>query len=159
MKYLVVYYSRTRVTAGVAKEISKKLGGDIEEIKDTKNRSGVINYIFSAFDALRKSSTKIETPQKNPKDYDLIIVGTPVWVGTAANPVLTYLRENKDKFNEVALIATFDSSGGTNTIENMEKIIGKDSIAQLTMSKLDIKSSFNSKIDEFINIIKEKSLT
>ena len=150
MKILVTYYSRTRVTAGVANEIVQKLNCDIEEIKDTKNRSGAIRYFTSIIDAIRRIPTEIEPIKKNPADYDLVIVGTPVWASTMANPILTYLKENKDKFKEIAVFCTCGKSGFDKTLSKMEESAGKQAIAKLAMIKVDINSSFDTKINEFI---------
>ena len=44
MRSLVVYYSRTGVTKKVAEAISRKLGSDVEEIIDQRDRSGPKGY-------------------------------------------------------------------------------------------------------------------
>ncbi|MDR0900131.1 MAG: flavodoxin [Methanobrevibacter sp.] len=158
MKILLTYYSRTRVTAGVAKAISQKLNCDVEEIKDTKDRSGAIKYLTSCIDALRETPTVIEPIDKDILEYDLVIVGSPVWAATMANPVLAYLTENKDKFKELAFFCTCSSSGYEKTIAKMEEITGKSGIAKLFMTKTDIDSSFDVKVDEFIENINEKNV-
>lgn len=156
MKILLSYYSRTRVTAGVAKSISQKLNCEAEEIKDEKDRSGPIQYFLSAIEAMRGVPAKIKPIVKDPSDYDLVIIGSPVWASTMANPVLTYLTENKDKFKKVSFFCTCGGSGYDKTLSDMEAISGKTPIAKLYMTKTDIDSSFDSKIDEFINEINEK---
>ena len=66
MKILVVYYSRTGNTRKVAEEIENTLNCDIEEIIDTKNRSGLLNYITSGFQASRKKLTTLENIKNDP---------------------------------------------------------------------------------------------
>ncbi|MDR3291687.1 MAG: flavodoxin [Methanobrevibacter sp.] len=155
MKILIVYYSRTNVTANVVDEVSKKLNCDIEKINDLSNRSGPLNYLKSGYDAIRKNETKIGSTKKNPSDYDLVIIGTPVWAGTMSSPILTYLNQNIDKIKNLCVIVTFGSSGDESTIRNIEKIINKHSIASLKISRKDFKSSFTHKVDEFVNKIEK----
>ncbi len=79
MKTLVVYYSRTGTTKKAAEIAAKELNADMEEIVDEIKRKGILGYIKSGSHALRKKLTKIEKLEKDAKDYDLIIIGSPVW--------------------------------------------------------------------------------
>ena len=45
MKSVVLYYSRTRKTARVAKTLAEEIGADSIEIIDIKDRMGAINYL------------------------------------------------------------------------------------------------------------------
>lgn len=76
---LVVYYSRTGNTRAMAEMISASLGSEIEELIDETNRDGILGYIKAGMDASRKKTTPIAEPKHNPADFDLVIVGTPVW--------------------------------------------------------------------------------
>jgi flavodoxin len=157
MKILVTYYTRTNNTKSVAKEIQKNLNCDIEEIIDLKNRSGFIAYIKSCFDALKGTPTEIKPTEKDVSEYDLVIVGTPVWASTMAPAILTYLKENKEKFKDVSFFCTCGSSGYDKTISKMEGLVNKKSKEKLFMTKSDIQSSFNSKIESFTETLENIS--
>ena len=90
-KILVVYYSRTGTTQKIAKEISGRLGADMEEVVDKKNRKGIIGWIRAGRDAGAKRLTEIEEPQRDPGLYGLVIIGTPIWNGTISTPIRTYI--------------------------------------------------------------------
>jgi flavodoxin len=156
MKILIAYYSRTNITRNVAKKIQKELNCDIEEIKDTKNRSGMLNYIKSGFDAIRAKNTKIKPITKDPSHYDLTIIATPVWAGTMASPILTYITENKEKFTKVSFISTCNSTC-EKTLENMENLLNKQAIETMTINKEDIDQRLNQKINEFSNKIAQNN--
>ena len=79
MKTLVVYYSRTGNTKFVAEEITAELGADIEEVVDLKKRDGKMGYLSASRDATGNRQTNIAETKRNPADYDLIVIGTPVW--------------------------------------------------------------------------------
>ncbi|MFX1563087.1 MAG: flavodoxin family protein [Promethearchaeota archaeon] len=105
MKALVVYYSRTGTTRKIGEAISQEMDADIDEIIDQKERIGKLNYIRSARDAKGLKLTKIQF-QKNPKDYDIIIIGTPIWWGHLTPAVRTYLTKFDLKGKQVALFIT-----------------------------------------------------
>ena len=96
MKVLVAYYSRHGHTEKVGKKIAKILRADIEEIKDVKDRNHLKSWQESAFDEELRKPTRILFLDHNPLDYDLVVIGTPIWDGISP-PVYNYLLENKFK--------------------------------------------------------------
>lgn len=106
MKSLVVYYTRTGNARFAAETIAAEIGADVEEIVDMKNRSGKLAYLTSGSDARRGKETEISSTKKSPADYDLLIVGTPVWASRPAPAVTTYLKKNNLAGKKVALFFT-----------------------------------------------------
>jgi flavodoxin len=148
VKILVVYYSRTGNTEKIGNEIAKILKADTEQIIDKKDRSGSIGWVVAGKDGMGKKLTKIETVKKDPAKYDLVIVGTPVWVNMTP-AVRTYLRKFKGKFK---LTAFYCTKGGSNAniFPDMEEESG--SKAKTTMEILDkeIKEdSYKEKVKNF----------
>ncbi len=45
MKVLIVYYSRSGQTRNIAEVIAKKLGAELEEIVDHRNRKGLLGFL------------------------------------------------------------------------------------------------------------------
>ena len=155
MKTLIAYYSRTEVTAKVAKDLQKEFGADIEEIKDTKKRSGIIGWIKALYDAIKGVPAKIKPIEKNPSEYDTVIIGTPVWASTMASPILTYITENKEKFKNIAFFCTCGSSGYGETLAKMEEIAAKEPLETLFLIKSDI-GSYDEKLESYASKIKSK---
>ena len=106
MKSLVVYYTRTGNARFAAETIAAEIGADVEEIVDMKNRSGKLAYLTGGSDARRGKETEIAPTKKSPADYDLLIVGTPVWASRPAPAVTTYLKKNNLAGKKVALFFT-----------------------------------------------------
>ena len=92
MKTLLVYYSRTQITEKIAKTIQKDLDCDIEEITVEDKYDGTIGYIKGGFDASANRVCEINKVTKNPKDYDLVIIGTPVWAATGNTNIQLFKR-------------------------------------------------------------------
>ena len=122
MKKLVVYYSRTGNTKFVAEKIANQLNADISEIIDRKNRKGRLVFLTGGFAALREKLTKIET-SKSIDDYDLIIVGSPVWAGKITPAIRTFLVNNDFSDKQVAFFITLGGDKPKKALINMEKII------------------------------------
>lgn len=106
MKSLVVYYSRTGNARFVAETIAAEIGADLEEVVDLKKRSGTLGFLNGGLDARRSKKTEISPTTKSPADYDLIIVGTPVWAGRPSPAIATYLKKNELSGKKVALFFT-----------------------------------------------------
>jgi flavodoxin len=81
MKALLVYYSRTGNTHMIANTISESIKCDMEEIVEKDKRKGIIGYIKSGYQASRGKVVHIEDSKYEVSDYDLLIIGTPVWAG------------------------------------------------------------------------------
>jgi flavodoxin len=109
MKSLVVYYTRTGKTKFVAEAIATQLGADLEEVVDLKKRGGAVGWISGGKDASRKSLTEIAPIQKVPADYDLVVIGTPIWAWSLTPAFRTYVSKNSLAGKKVALFYTFDS--------------------------------------------------
>jgi flavodoxin len=109
LKSLVVYYSRTGNARFIAETIAAEIGADIEEVVDLKKRSGALGFIIGGFDARRGKKTEIAPTKKSPTDYDLVIIGTPIWAGSPSPAINTYLKKNDFSGKKVAI---FFAQGG-----------------------------------------------
>jgi len=92
MKTLVVYYTRTGHTRRVAEDIATALEADIEELKDDVHRGGPIGFVRSGMEARNGTTVNLEPLEHRPSDYDLVVVGTPVWAQNVSSPVRTFLE-------------------------------------------------------------------
>jgi len=101
MSYLVVYYSRTGNNRTIAESIASRLSADIDGIVDKKNRQGRLNWLRAGRDSRAGNLTEIEY-QKNPQDYDTIIIGAPIWAWNPIPPLRTYLQEVDLKGKRIA---------------------------------------------------------
>jgi flavodoxin len=154
MKILVVYYSRTRVTRKLADFIAQKIGATTEEIKDTVNRAGALGYILAGRDAMKRRMTKLEIPKNNPADFDLVVIGTPVWAWNMSTPIRTYLEERKSQFKQVAFFCTMGGNGDETAFREMGEIIGKKPVATLSLKTKEVVVGNFEKVEKFCKAIK-----
>ena len=154
-KRLVVFYSRTGTTKKIAQEISRALKADVEEIIDTKNRSGALGYILAGKDATQEKTAEIMPLERDARKYDLVIIGTPVWAWNMTPAVRAYLKQNKDKIKKAAFFCTEGGSGAEVTFKKMHEIIGKKPISTLELKTSEVtKNEYLQKLKEFLKPIK-----
>ncbi|UCD04519.1 MAG: flavodoxin family protein [Candidatus Woesearchaeota archaeon] len=150
MKSLVVFYSRTGNTKKLAKSINELLKNEIEEIIDTKKRKGALGFFIGGKDASQKKLTKIKDIKKDPLKYELILIGTPIWMGRMCPAIRTYICKNKDKFKNVAFFCTMGSEGNKEKFIDMEESCGKKPIATLELRTKEVADKEYKKVKEFI---------
>jgi flavodoxin len=131
---LIVYYSRTGTTRELARAIRDELGCDIDRIADRTKRRGAIGWVRSLVDAVLQRSTHLQTMSTLASDYDLVIVGTPVWNGGVATPVRTYLEANHDRIRRVAFFCTSSGIGSTRALRQMATLSGLAPVATLEVT-------------------------
>jgi flavodoxin len=125
MKILVTYYSKDGHTKKVAESLAKSLKVDIDEIVDLRNRSGIKGWLLAGRDGMKGALTEIKT-SKNPKNYDLVILGTPIWAWNSAPATRTYVTKFKKEIKNLALFSTAHIDGVKKTKEALEKVWGKE---------------------------------
>lgn len=154
-KSLVVYYSKTGHTEKIAKDIASGLNADIEKIIDKKKRTGFFGFIFGGRDAMKKRLTDIEPVKKNPANYNLVILGTPVWAGNITPAVRTYIHMNKAKLKKTAFIISSGGAKPEKIIPCFEELLGKNNAVFISLTEKEFKNEkiYKEKIEKFIREI------
>jgi flavodoxin len=154
---LVVYFSRTGYTQRVAEHIAQATGADCEPIKERSPRTGFLGYWRSAREALRKSVVEIEPASANPRDYALVVLGTPVWAGNMSSPIRTYIAEHKLDFGRIALFCTQGGSGGEKVLRRMADLCGTSPVATGCFTDSEIERDLHSvKLQDFMAAFAER---
>ncbi len=121
MKTVIIYYSLSGFTASIAETMAKVLKADLIEIKpveDLKNGSSLIALLKGGSQVIHKKKPALQEYQFKPENYDLIMIGTPVWAWSFAPPLRTFFAENDLKDKKVALFASHQGGPGK-TLKNM----------------------------------------
>ncbi len=142
LKTLVVYYSRTGNTKQIGDELAAALSADVEELRDGKNRKGPIGFLRSGIEAKRNTPVQLEALAHNPAEYDVVVVGSPIWANGVCTPVRTFLAQHK---HELKRTAWFCTSGSINPqyagrgFEAMTQESGLTPLATLGLGRRDIR--------------------
>lgn len=130
-KILVVYFTRTGNTERVAKDIAAALDADIERIREKDDRSGCLGYFAAGRDGMNEKSTEIEPVKSRASDYDIVIIGSPVWAWNLTPAVRTYIEQNRGSFKAVSFFITAGSTNVDEVLTNFENATGKKAVSSL----------------------------
>ena len=112
-KMLVVYYSQTSNTQKVATEIATRLDADLQEIVPVEPYEGDFEATINRgkkeldegiFPEIQPLSVKVT-------DYDIVFIGYPIWFGTYAPPIGTFLNQVDLSGKKLVPFCTFGSGG------------------------------------------------
>ncbi len=156
MKTLIIYFSRSGHTEKIGKELAERLDADLESIKDKKKREGIIGWIKSGRDSLKKKTTSIEKVKHKPKNYDVILIGTPVWAGNVPPATRTLLKKYHRKIDNVAFFSTSKSGDTSEMYNTMARTVDIEPISTLSITEKEMKKgTYLEKMGEFIEELKE----
>jgi len=94
LKILVVYYSFEGDVKFIGDAIAKELNADVLELKlevEMKSKDFVKNYLGEK-QVLMKTEPLLKPYYEKPNEYDVVIIGTPIWSGTYAPAIRTFLN-------------------------------------------------------------------
>jgi flavodoxin len=158
-RILVIDYSRSGNTHKVAEAIAGACGADLERIRDVKPRRGLWGWLRSGRQALKAVPGKIRPPRRDPADYGLVVLGSPVWVGHVSSPMRAYLGQQAGKLRRVALFVTEGGRGGSKALAEMSALAGQQPVATLELRAKEIGSDLLSKVQIFADRIQKAAAT
>jgi flavodoxin len=158
MKILVVYYSRDGHTQALAKEISTALAADVEEIRELTSRHGKISWLSAMIDSGLRRSIPIVASMVDPANYDLVIIGTPVWSFSMSCAVRTWLKKYGKTLKQVVFFATMGGKGDKATFAGMKKLCAKSPLVTATFIDKTIATKWHQpELDSFLREIRERT--
>ncbi|MBO4548635.1 MAG: hypothetical protein J5758_05395 [Abditibacteriota bacterium] len=114
MNPIVIYYSRTGTTKAVAKEISRQLNCDTQVIVPAKRYSRFfLKCLFRAYKEKRDGVWPLLKSKLNLSLYDTIILGYPVWCGSAPRILHSFLKAQKIQGRTIIPFCTYRGDAGT----------------------------------------------
>lgn len=124
-KILVAYFSVTGTTRKVAKEIALLAKADLVEIEPAKKYS---QADLDWRDISSRSTLEMKDITSRPEfikkldnidNYDLVIIGFPIWWYVAPRIINSFLETYDFKSKDIALFATSGGSNFGKTIDNL----------------------------------------
>ena len=131
-KTLVVYYSASGNTKGVAEKIAEAAGADLFEITPVEPyTSDDLNWTNDNSRVSREHEDEslrdvplTTTTVENWDEYDTVFLGYPIWWGIAAWPVDNFVKDNDFTGKTVIPFATSSSSGMGQSGDLLEELAG-----------------------------------
>lgn len=139
-RYLVVYCSRSGNTEQVAEQIRTTLRCDILEVEPAtpyeQDYQAMLARAQEEIAAIRAGSyPQIKTSVEDFDAYDVVLVGYPIWYGSMATPMQSFLHEHAAKLRgkRIALFATSGSSGMTASVGEAETLCSESEVVAETL--------------------------
>lgn len=151
MKTAVVYYSYSGNCRYVADKIARQINADLIglETVDSYPDKRAKNFYFGGKSALMGETPKLKPYEFKASDYDLIIIGLPVWAASITPPINTFLKENNLKGKKIAGYACCSIGGTERVLNKLESELGTKLVARLGLK--DPKDRQSAGNDEKIN--------
>jgi len=151
MKTAVVYFSLEGNTQYAAEKIAARLNADLVRLIPIKayptGKFG--KYFWGGKSATLGEAPKLKPYRFDPHQYELVILGTPIWASTFAPPLRTFIRNNKLTGKKIALFASCSGGDTEKCFEELKKEIGDCTVVS-TLSLVDPLKSIEAEIDRTI---------
>ena len=127
-KTLVAYFSAEGTTAKVAKELASSLGAELYEIMPEKPYTAAdIKWTNPLARCNKEKFGGKDVPVAGKvegfADYDTVLLGFPIWYGTAPNVVNTFCKGYDCTGKKVLAFATSGGSGIGKTAEKLRPYV------------------------------------
>lgn len=139
-RYLVLYASRTNNTERVAQLIQTTLDCDMLEVEPETAYDNDYNSMLERSQeelaAIRQGNyPPVKTSMESFDDYDIVFVGYPIWYGSMATPMQTFLHSHASKLagKQIALFATSGSSGISASVSEARSLCPDATIIDRTL--------------------------
>jgi len=132
MKIAIVYYTLDGNCALVAQEIKARLNADLIRLhtQDEKKRSFLGKMFWGGGMVFLHKKPPLKPYTFDYSAYDLIIIGAPVWAGSPAPPIQTFLSEAGITGKKIALFVCH-SGGVDKALEKFKSwLVGNEIVAE-----------------------------
>ena len=121
---LVVYYSLTGTTARVAEAIAGTLDADLVRIEDRVKRRGLVGFLRTGYQALRKKSCDIDMPLTYASGYELVLFGSPTYAGGIAPGLRRFIENVRGTVRKAAYFGTGGDRKNAGVLTRLEEAVG-----------------------------------
>ncbi len=164
-KVLILYYSFEGNTEKIASYLSEKMEADLEKVRPIKDlkAKGFLKYVIGGFLAISKNKPKLNPLKFNPNDYDLIIIGSPIWASRISPAIFSLLKRDIIKDKKVGFFYTY--LGGNKETDNLiiDCVEQKNKLLSIHPCLLSVNENYENQKEKILKwakgITKEKKST
>lgn len=126
MKTLIVYYSLEGNTKWAAEMLAEKLGADTLRLVPVAAYpdKGFKKFLFGGKSAVMKETPELEPYEVDITKYEQVVLATPVWAGTLAPPLRTFIQKEDLSGKRLALVASSMGGSPGKTFVNLMAMLG-----------------------------------
>jgi len=156
MKSLVLYHSRTGTTAKIALALQAALGAEVAQITCPRYQSGWLRYLLAGYDSVKGRLPAIEVPDIAFDDYDLVILGAPIWTSYPSLPLRSFLAQRPQLPGHTALLLTCGGhSPSEKAVDFVNDLLPVPLVTSLTIAQEDVvEGRYSNAVDAFVAELK-----
>ena len=151
MKSIIIYYSLEGNTDFIALKIAQMTGADVVRLVPQKEypKGNFKKFFWGGKSVLFNEKPKLTNKEINLSLYDTMIIGTPVWSGTFAPPIMTFFTDYRFQDKKVFLFACHSGGGAQKCFEKIKKRVNGNTVID-TVDFVDPFKTVNGDTDEKI---------
>lgn len=154
MRTLIVYYSRTGTTRRLATALAGALDAELAEIHCARYRRGWFRYLLAGYDSVKGNLPPIEVPSVAFGDYDLVLIGAPVWTSHPALPIRAFLAGAPALPARTALFLTYGGHSPAETaVAELTAVLPSPAEADLCLRSDEVGGN-SDRLDAFLEALK-----
>lgn len=135
---LVAYFSRSGVAERLAVQLAAKLGADLESVKPLAAYRGAGGYLKGVWHSLFRRAPSVDC-RRDPADYAVVIIGSPIWGGRLSAPMRSYLKRFRGRIGAVAAFWVSGSGHAYKTVSaEIEQLTGRALLATASFSEREV---------------------
>ena len=156
MKTAVIFYSLDGNCAFVAGEIKAQLNADLIQLqtKDEKKRGKIGKMFWGCAMVFSKKKPPLKPYSFDSSAYELIILGAPVWAGSPAPPLKTFLAETNLSGKKIALFVCHAGGKGKSLAAFKTLLTGNDIAAEAEFQEPAKSKDSKQKIADWVKSFK-----
>ncbi len=152
-KVLVVFFSRTGHTRALAHELATVGDWDCEPLRDPTRRGGVLGALRCSLDALLARPAPIAPLEHRLADYDLVVVGTPVWNHAVSSPVRAFFAQHRGELSRVAFFVTCHGNGARRVLADLAALSDREPVTTLAVRARDLDALPFDDVEYFVETV------
>lgn len=154
-KTLVVYYSQIGHTKALAEEMARQLGADIEEIVCVNPYD---TNFTATIERCKQEQAEGVLPEIQPlkadlSAYDVVFIGYPVWFGTYAPPINTFLANNDLSGKKIVPFCTFGSGGLVSSTNDLKAALPNADVVRGYGVRATRMEAMPAEVDQFLKLM------
>lgn len=137
---LVIYYSRSGYTAQAASRMAALLQATSIPITEPFSRRGLLGWLRCARDTAGEALSPVNPFPVDLREFDVVVVGTPVWFGRVASPVRSFLCRYRFELPPTAFFLTSAHAEPDRVFGELQRLSGKVPLATLSLQESDFEA-------------------
>lgn len=153
-KVMVAYFSRSAVTGQLASRLAAKLGADLETVRPLTRYMGRSGFLKGVLHSLFRRAPPVDCG-RDPTDYSVVIIGSPVWAGRLSAPMRSYLIRFRGRIGPVAAFWVSGSGLAYKRVRaEIEQLTGHALLTAASFSEDEVRSAAaDAKVESMVEAV------